>query len=103
MLLRMLQQGSIDQAQYDEATAAPITAQVFAREIELPTLYVAEMVRKRLLSEYGRNAYNEGLLVKTTIQSDMQIAAERALTNQLNAYDRRHGYRGPEFRKFRYR
>jgi penicillin-binding protein 1A len=99
VLLRMLQQGSIDQVQFDEATAAPITAQVFAREIELPSLYIAEMVRKRLLGEYGRNVYNEGLLVETTIQSDMQIAAVRALTNQLNAYDRRHGYRGPEFRK----
>ena len=101
VLWRMLQQGSIDQVQFDEATAAPITAQVFAREIELPSLYIAEMVRKRLLSEYGRNVYNEGLLVKTTIQSHMQIAAERALTNQLNAYDRRHGYRGPSLERSR--
>lgn len=99
VLSRMLSQGSISQAQYDEAVAAPITAQVFAREIELPSLYLAEMVRKRLLQEYGRNAYNEGLLVKTTLRSDMQMAAEKALTNQLNAYDRRHGYRGPEFHK----
>ncbi|MFN3237338.1 MAG: penicillin-binding protein 1A [Pseudomonadales bacterium] len=99
VLYRMLSQGSIDQAQYDEATAEPITAQVFAREIELPSLYLAEMVRKRLLREYGRNAYNEGLLVKTTLRSDMQLAAEKALTRQLNAYDRRHGYRGPEYRR----
>lgn len=99
VLQRMLTQGSIDRAQFDEATAEPITAQVFAREIELPSLYIAEMVRKRLLGEYGRNAYNEGLLVKTTINSEMQIAAEQALTKQLNAYDRRHGYRGPEFHR----
>lgn len=99
VLFRMLSQGSISQAEYDEAKAAPITAQVFAREIELPSLYIAEMVRKRLLQDYGRNAYNEGLLVKTTIQSEMQIAAEQALTNQLNAYDRRHGYRGPEYHR----
>ncbi len=99
VLYRMLSQGSITQDQYETAIAEPITAQVFAREIELPSLYAAEMVRKRLLSEFGQNAYNEGLLVKTTLRSDMQLAAENALINQLNAYDRRHGYRGPEFHR----
>ncbi len=99
VLFRMLSQGSITQEEYETAKEEPITAQVFAREIELPSLYIAEMVRKHLLNDYGRNAYNEGFIVKTTINSEMQLAAEKALTDQLNAYDRRHGYRGPEFRR----
>lgn len=99
VLLRMLEQASITQAQYDVAVAAPITAQVYGREIELPALYVAEMVRKRLLTEFGRDAYNDGLLVRTTIDSKKQLAAEAAMTRKLNEYDRRHGYRGPEYRR----
>lgn len=98
VLLRMLEQGSITQAQYDEATSAPITARVYGRDIEVPALYVAETVRKRILADFGRNAYNEGLVVHTTLHSEKQLAAERAMVKKLNEYDRRHGYRGPEYR-----
>lgn len=99
VLLRMLEQKSISREQYDEAVASPITAQVYSRDIELPALYLAEMVRKRLLTEFGRDAYNQGLVVRTTIDSKKQLAAEAAVIRKLNEYDRRHGYRGPEYRR----
>jgi len=99
VLKRMLGQGSISQVDYEEAKLAPITNHVFRRTIDLPALYVAEMVRKRLLKRYGRDAYNRGLIVHTTIDSQKQIAAEHALQTNLNQYDRRHGYRGPEFHR----
>lgn len=98
VLLRMLEQGSIDQTQYETAVAEPITARVYGRDIEVPALYVAEEVRKRILQDYGSSAYNEGLIVHTTLHSEKQLAAERAIVKELNEYDRRHGYRGPEFR-----
>ncbi|MBD3647853.1 MAG: transglycosylase domain-containing protein, partial [Pseudomonadales bacterium] len=99
VLLRMLEQGSINRQEYIEAIAAPITAKVHSRDIEVPALYVAEMVRKRLLTEFGRDAYNQGLVVHTTIKSHMQEVAHDALRTKLVEYDRRHGYRGPEFRQ----
>ncbi|MCB1645000.1 MAG: PBP1A family penicillin-binding protein [Pseudomonadales bacterium] len=99
VLARMLEQGTINRAQYEEATAAPITAEVHSRTIELPALYAAEMVRQQLYERFGRDMYNNGLLVHTTLDSHKQLAAETALITQLNAYDRRHGYRGPEFRE----
>ncbi|MFT5012324.1 MAG: penicillin-binding protein 1A [Dinoroseobacter sp.] len=99
VLLRMREQNSITQEQYEVAVASPITAQVYGRDIELPALYLAEMVRKRLLKDFGENAYNEGLIVRTTIDSQKQIAAEAAVVKKLNEYDRRHGYRGPEYRR----
>jgi len=101
VLLRMREQGSISEAEYTEAVAAPITASVHSRPIELPALYAAEMVRKRLLNEYGREAYNQGMIAYTTLSSTMQQAAEDALTRKLLEYDRRHGYRGPEFRQIK--
>ncbi|MDZ7685179.1 MAG: transglycosylase domain-containing protein [Gammaproteobacteria bacterium] len=97
VLLRMLEQRSIDRAQYEAAKAAPITARVYGRDIEAPALYVAETVRKRILQDYGTNAYNQGLVIHTTLHSEKQLAAEKALVQKLNEYDRRHGYRGPEF------
>ena len=97
VLSRMHGQGSITREQYEEAVNAPITATVHRRVIDTPALYVAEMVRKYLLNEYGTNAYNEGLVIQTTIDSNKQKAAERALRTKLTEYDRRHGYRGPEY------
>lgn len=98
VLQRMLEQGSITHDQYDQAVAEPLTAKVYGRDIEVPALYVAEMVRKRLLDEYGNRAYSDGLEVTTTIDSHDQMAAEDALHKRLDQYDRRHGYRGPEHR-----
>ena len=99
VLQRMLDQQSISKSQFEQSIKAPITASVHQRTIELPSLYVAEMVRKHLLTEYGSGAYNQGLIVHTTIDSEMQRAAEKAIQARLNQYDRRHGYRGPEFRR----
>ena len=99
VLLRMREQGSISRAQYDKASKSPITAQVYVRNVELPALYGAEMVRKHLLQEYGKNAYNQGMIAHTTLSSKMQLSAEAAVSQKLLEYDRRHGYRGPEYRK----
>ena len=99
VLTRMREQGSISQPQYEEAFQSPITAQVYVRNVELPALYAAEMVRKHLLQEYGRNAYNQGMIAHTTLSSQMQRAAEAAVNKKLLEYDRRHGYRGPEYRR----
>ena len=99
VLRRMLEQGSITQSAFEDAVRKPITAKVHKRKIELPSLYIAEMVRKRVLADFGRSAYSSGLKVYTTVDSEMQFAAQEALKGELIAYDRRHGYRGPEYRR----
>lgn len=100
ILRRMLEQGSINQKEFDVARREPISARVFSRQIELPALYVAEQVRTEILDRFGREAYSAGLVVHATVDSRMQQAAEAALVQKLNEYDRRHGYRGPEQKGF---
>ena len=97
VLQRMLEQGSISEAAYTEAVDTPITARVHGRRIQLRAMYAAEMVRKHLLSTYGGEAYNQGILAHTTLSSRMQYSAEQAIIKKLLEYDRRHGYRGPEY------
>lgn len=96
VLQRMLEQSSIHQQAYDEAVKSPITASVHGRVIELSALYVAEMVRKHLLTEYGEQSYDAGFVVYTTLDGDKQLLGKQALEKKLNEYDRRHGYRKPE-------
>jgi penicillin-binding protein 1A len=95
VLDRMLGQGSITQSQYDEAVAAPNTASLHERELDIASPYPAEWVRQQLIGKLP-DLYTAGYEVVTTIRSDLQEAARSALRKGLIDYDRRHGYRGPE-------
>ena len=49
--------------------------------------YFVEWVRKQLDEQFGRQLYEQGLKVFTTLDIDMQLAAERALDQQLRAIE----------------
>jgi len=96
ILGRMHTLGYLTTSQLQQALAAPNTAHLHRREIELDAGYVAEMVRAEVESFYGSAAVTQGYRVTTTIDSRLQNAAQDAVRTALRQYDRRHGYRGPE-------
>lgn len=96
ILKRMLKLGSIDQATYEVAHSAPVSAVLHAVRAEVRVPYVAEMVRDEIVRRFGDRAYNSGFEVVTTIDSTLQQYANQALQDALLAYSHRHGYRGPE-------
>ena len=99
ILLRMYELGKIDQRRYQNALAEPVEAHqqaISAPELEAP--YVAEMARAEIVGRFGSDAYTEGYRVHTSVHSELQTAANRALREGLISYDQRHGYRGPEKR-----
>ncbi len=49
--------------------------------------YFVEWVRQQLEAKFGRQLYEDGLKVYTTLDADMQSAAERALEAQLRAIE----------------
>ena len=63
---------------------------------EIPAPYVAEMARSEALRIFGTEAYTGGYQVFTTIDSRLQVAANQAVSNGLEEYDQRHGFRGAE-------
>ncbi|MGX5914879.1 penicillin-binding protein 1A [Aliidiomarina sp. Khilg15.8] len=96
VLLRMLDEGLISQQQFSAAAAAPVTATLHGATIEAPAPYLAEMVRAEMVERYGtETAYTSGFRVYTTVQSKHQQLAQKAVRDNLHAYDERHGYRGP--------
>ncbi len=98
VLRRMRELGYIDAETYQGALAEPLSARLHAATTEVEAPFLAEMVRTELVGRYGEATYTQGYRVYTTIDSDRQAAANRALRRALLAYDRRHGYRGPERR-----
>ena len=100
ILQRMLTLGYIEPTQYEEAVNAPITAQLHGSQIKVSAPYVAEMARAEILKLYGREGYDNGYVVYTTIDGKAQKAANNAIRAGILAYEQRHGYRGPESQSF---
>ncbi len=96
VLERMYIEGFIDKATRDEQQAAPVTATRYQANVELEADYVGEMVRAEMLERFGEAAYTDGYRVNTTLRAEAQRAANEAVRDALNDYDRRHGYRGAE-------
>ncbi len=61
--------------------------------------YFTEHIRQVVEKKYGREAlYTGGLEIYTTLNVEMQEAAEKAVSEGLRALDKRQGYRGSERR-----
>jgi len=93
VLRRMHELNHINAEEFETALKQPNTAKPQKSNITLSAPFVAEMVRKKIVEQYGEDAYNSGMRVYTTITQPLQTTANHALRNTLHAYDERHGYR----------
>lgn len=87
VLREMLGQGFITQQQFDEAVNAPLPASPHFRKYEAP--YFVEMLRQQLEQKYGAAAYTAGYRIHSTIDLDMQHAAEAALAEGVRSLAKR--------------
>ncbi|HEX6113467.1 MAG TPA: penicillin-binding protein 1A [Geminicoccaceae bacterium] len=94
---RMLDVGFIDQEQAEQALAEPLVMRGRAPTEVISAEYFVEEVRRELIQRHGEDfLYQGGLSIRTTVSPTLQAMAEKALRDGLIAYDRRHGWRGPE-------
>lgn len=98
VLLRMLEQDSITKEEYEEAVATPITASLHSTTSRSSAPYFAEEIRADMVRKFGTQVYENDYEVHTTLNADMQIAADEAVRQGVYEYDLRHGYRGAEGR-----
>jgi penicillin-binding protein 1A len=98
ILGRMFKLGKIDEASYQAALAEPVNASYHVPTPEVNAPWIAEMARAEMVGRYGSDAYTQGFRVTTTVPSNLQEDANRAVFQGLVDYDQRHGYRGPESR-----
>ena len=95
ILGRMRSLGAISEDQYQQALAQPVTASYHGPSPDVDASYLAEMVRQDLLGRFSEEqVYSSGMRVYTTVDSERQRAALRALRDGLHEYDERHGWRG---------
>ncbi len=94
VLARMAAEGIISRQDSELYSQLPMGLHLTAPRNDLAPYYVEE-IRQYLERTYGTEAVHEqGLRVYTTLNIDMQKAANQAVRDGLHAYDRRHGWRG---------
>jgi len=95
-LRRMAEEDFITEEVAAEEMAKPIVLAPRQQRSNTIAPYFLEEIRQHLESEYGaRRLYHDGLVVRSTLDIDLQRAANRAVADGLRALDKRQGYRGP--------
>ncbi len=82
----MRREGAINAADASLAKAFPLQLAQRTESGDVAPYYL-EWVRRQLEEHFGKSLYDEGLKVYTSLDIDMQGAAERALENQLKAIE----------------
>jgi penicillin-binding protein 1A len=90
----MRQQGYVSDREAEEAKAYPLGLSPRLDYGDVAPYFV-EWVRQTLDNRFGRDLYEKGLRVYTTLDLDMEQAAERALEAQLEAIESGAGGRFP--------
>ncbi len=94
VLRRMHDLNFITQEEMLAAQAIDVHAKRNSTIIDIRANYVAEMARAFALEKFGTEALQNGLTIVTTINSQLQAYANKAVQQGLQDYERRHGYRG---------
>jgi penicillin-binding protein 1A len=90
----MLEDGKITAAQAGDARSAPLVLHL-AHDPNSLAPYFVEEIRRYLEGRYGADQVHEGgLKVYTSLDVDLQKAANQAVLDGLAAYERRHGWKG---------
>ena len=96
VLGQMADNGYITAAEADAAMAGEIVLAERTSQLQALAPYFVEEVRQHLEYTYGaRSLYEDGLEVHTTLDAQLQAAANTAVERQLRVLDKRHGFRAP--------
>ena len=97
VLQRMADEHYITQAQADASRQKPIVTRGQPNQPPGIAPFFVEEVRKHLERQYGAKVlYENGLAVRTTLDTTLQNTANKALEHGLRTIDKRHGYRKPK-------
>src|SRR5438270_11920550 len=94
VLNAMLEDGQITADQAALAKGRPLQLKI-QKDINSLAPYFVEEIRRYLESKYGTDEVHEGgLKVYTSLDVDMQKAANQSVLDGLAAYEHRHGWKG---------
>jgi 1A family penicillin-binding protein len=101
VLQTMVSSGAIDQATADRARKAEVRLANALEIKETFGLYFKEQVRRELVERFGwQRVYQGGLRVSTTLDPELQAAAEKIVEKGLHDIEQRRGFAYPARAEF---
>ena len=97
ILRRMREANFLKEDEFQAALKEELRYASQSTEFALDAPYVSELARQLVFEVYREETYTSGMNVYTTILAEDQRAANLALKQGVLDYDRKYGYRGPEF------
>ncbi|HEY9217323.1 MAG TPA: penicillin-binding protein 1A, partial [Phenylobacterium sp.] len=99
IIAEMASLGWVTQAEAKQAMAEDLKVQRAPTRAKYRDAdYFVEEVRRRGMTTMGDQLLEGGYYMRTTLDPRLQTAARKALMKGLEAYDRRHGWRGAKFK-----
>ena len=96
VLRRMAEEGYITADEAEEASTQPLQLAPRSQRNNSVAPYFIEEVRQHLEDEYGADRlYEDGLVVRSTLDAGMQRVANRAVEKGLRDLDKKYGFRRP--------
>ncbi len=96
VLGRMAELNYITPSQKEAALRAPLRIQSKESIFFSKAPYFTELIRQQVEKKYGKEKlYREGLRIYTTLDLNLQKAAQQAIETGLRELDKRQGFRGP--------
>ena len=96
VLGRMAELNYITPSQKEAALRAPLRIQSKESIFFSKAPYFTEFIRQQVEKKYGKEKlYREGLRIYTTLDLNLQKAAQQAIETGLRELDKRQGFRGP--------
>jgi penicillin-binding protein 1A len=93
ILRRLVEDGVVTDQAAKQAQEKPLKVSLIDRTNQIS--YVGEDIKRELAQRFKDvDVYQEGFSIFTTLDTDIQKLCEHSLRNGLEAYDKRHGYRG---------
>jgi penicillin-binding protein 1A len=90
VLEKMLEQGAIDEVQYEESIAEPVPAEseIIPPKEESEAPYFTSWLRQQVVDHYGAGqAFGGGLDIQSTLDLDLQRATEDAVYNNIGGIE----------------
>ena len=96
VLSQMRENGYITEAEEQAAANEPLVTRDASTSDGADAPFFVEEVRREIANTFGEDAlYTSGLSVRTSLDPELQALADIALINELEALDKRQGWRGP--------
>ena len=96
VLKRLFSEGFIDLSQYEEAINKELILKKKNKIFSRKASFFKEAIRREIIENYSeKKLYDQGLFIISSLDTEMQLLAEKVFQKGIRDFDNRKGWRGP--------